>query len=327
MALYTYLVVVILVLLSGLFSGLTLGLLSLSPYDLRRKMKLGNMDAKKIYPLRKRGNLLLCTLLLGNVAVNSALAVFLGSIASGFMAGLIATGLIVIFGEIVPQAVFSRFALKFGAKTVWIVYLFMFILYPICKPISYVLDKALGSELPTVYSHGEFRELLEEQRDLKGSAINHREFKILEGGLDISKTNVGEVMTPRVNVFFLNQDDLFTRKVMNEIRKSGFSRIPVFRGDKDKIAGVLYVKDLVGVSSLSKKTVKSMMQKGVSYVKIKDHLGLVLDKFRKKKVHIFVVKDEFKGVAGIVTLEDVLEEVVGEIVDEYDSFVDMRKLK
>ena len=325
MALYTYLIVIVLVLLSGLFSGLTLGLLSLSPFELRRKMKLGNKDAKKVYPIRKKGNLLLCTLLLGNVAVNSALAVFLGSIASGVMAGLVATGLIVIFGEIIPQAVFSRFALKFGSRTVWIVYIFMFLLYPVCKPISYVLDKALGSELPTVYSQGEFREILEEQRNIKGSAINRREFKILEGGLDLSLKTVSDIMTPRVNCFFLNEEDLFTKARLNKIHEKGFSRIPVYRKNQDKIVGVLYVKDLISVSLTGKK-VKALMHKEVKYIKEIDNLGVVLDKFRKTKIHIFVVQDKFKGVAGIVTLEDILEEIVGEIVDEYDLIKDMRKL-
>ena len=93
----TYLIVIVLVLLSGLFSGLTLGLLSLDLFDLRRKVKLGNKDATKIYPLRKQGNLLLVTLLLGNVAVNSTLAVFLGSITAGVFAGLISTGLIYLW--------------------------------------------------------------------------------------------------------------------------------------------------------------------------------------------------------------------------------------
>jgi len=107
---------------------------------------------KKVYPIRSKGNLLLCTLLVGNVAINSAIAIFLGSIASGVAAGLIATGLIVIFGEILPQAVFSRFALVLGAKTVWIVKIFLYILYPICWPIAWMLDKALGEELTTIYS-------------------------------------------------------------------------------------------------------------------------------------------------------------------------------
>ena len=150
-----YLIVIILVLLSGLFSGLTLGLLSLDKNELKRKISLGNKQAKKVYTVRKKGNLLLCTLLLGNVAVNSTLAIFLGNIASGVIAGLIATGLIVIFGEIIPQATFARYALAVGARTAWLVKIFIIILFPICWPIAWVLDKTLGEEMPTVYSKKE----------------------------------------------------------------------------------------------------------------------------------------------------------------------------
>lgn len=128
----SYLIVILLIILSALFSGLTLSLLSLDKGDLKRKASLGNKDAKKVYAVRKSGNLLLCTLLMGNVAVNSTVAIFLGNIASGVVAGLIATGLIVIFGEIIPQAAFSRHALKVGAHTAWLVRIFIVIFFPVC---------------------------------------------------------------------------------------------------------------------------------------------------------------------------------------------------
>ena len=140
----TYLIIVILVIFSALFSGLILGLMGLDVYDVKRKMKDGNPYAKKIYPLRAKGNLLLSSLLLGNVFVNAVLSIFLGSIASGLMAGIVATGLIFIFGEIIPQAVISRYALVFGSKTAPIVRVLIFILYPIVYPLSLLLDKMLG---------------------------------------------------------------------------------------------------------------------------------------------------------------------------------------
>jgi metal transporter CNNM len=136
-------IIIFLVLLSGCFSGLTLGFFSLNLTGLERKIKLGNKDAKKVYPVRKNGNLLLCTLLLGNVAVNSAMAIFLGNIATGLVAGLVSTGLIVIFGEIIPQAVFSRHALKLGASSVWLVKIFIFLLYPFAGPMAWLLNRCL----------------------------------------------------------------------------------------------------------------------------------------------------------------------------------------
>jgi metal transporter CNNM len=319
-----YVIVIFLLILSGLFSGLTLGLMSLNTFELKRKMKLGNADAKKVYPIRKKGNLLLCTLLLGNVAVNSALAIFLGSIASGVMAGIIATGLIVVFGEIVPQSIFSRYALSFGARSIWLVYGFLVVLYPVTKPISMVLDKFLGSELPTAYSKKEFLEILEEQKNIEESGISNRDFQILEGGLIYSHKKVEEIMTPRINTFFLKGDGVLDNSLISKILEKGNSRIPVYGQAPDKVIGILYAKDLIAVSKRMVR-VKDVMRKKIHYIKETDLLGTVLSQFKKKRVHLFVVLDEFKGVAGIVTLEDVLEEIVGEIMDEYDVKKDMRK--
>lgn len=327
MAWINYVIVLGFLILSGLFSGLTLGLMSLNTFDLERKVKLNNKNAKKIYPLRKTGNLLLCTLLLGNVAVNSALAIFLGSVTTGVLAGVISTSLIVIFGEIAPQAIFSRYALKLGAKTTWLVYIFLIGLYPIAKPLSLILDKFLGGELPTVFSKREFHLFLKAHKKCKNKTdIGNQEFRILEGGLIFSEKKVHDVMTPRVNTFFLQKEDIINRKMRKEILAKGHSRIPVYDDTVDKVIGVLYVKDLITNLS-SKMHVKDIMRKKVHHITEDENLDRILELFKTKKMHMFVVHDEFGGVAGIVTLEDVLEEIVGEIVDEHDKVTDMRKIK
>ena len=119
-----YLIIVLLLIFSALFSGLTLGLMSLSAPELKRKMSLGDRAAAKVYRVRRRGNLLLTTLLVGNVAINSTLSIFLGSIASGVIAGLIATALIFLFGEIIPQAYLSRSVLNASVILVPIVHFY-----------------------------------------------------------------------------------------------------------------------------------------------------------------------------------------------------------
>ena len=165
-----YLIVTVLVLLSGAFSGLTLGFFSLNLTSLERKMNLGDRQAAKVYPIRKRGNLLLCTLLLGNVAVNSALSIFLGEIATGLVAGIIATSLIVVFGEIIPQAVFSRFALKLGANTVWLVRTFIFLMFPIAYPLSWML---LSSVVFSVTHAANCRLLFQKQEVESGKELGN----------------------------------------------------------------------------------------------------------------------------------------------------------
>ena len=156
-----FLAIIVLATMSGLFSGLNLGLLGLDVKNLELLSRPPFYNAqeeqdaeyaKKILPLRRKGNLLLCTILLGNVTVNSALAIFMGGLTSGLIGLIISTSIITLFGEIIPQAVCSRHALVVGAHTTWFVYFFMVITFPISYPISAILDKVLGEEVGNVIS-------------------------------------------------------------------------------------------------------------------------------------------------------------------------------
>ena len=313
-----YLIVIILVIFSAIFSGLTLGFFSLNKDDLERKSELGDNQAKKVYRIRKNGNLLLCTLLIGNVSVNSAISIFLGSIASGIIAGLIATSLIVIFGEIVPQAFFARHALSLGAKFTWLVKIFIFIFLPISWPVSKLLDKILGQELNTVYSKKELVKLIEKHEDLKESDIDADEERIMKGVLSYSDKTVSSIMTPRTEIIALKYNKQLNKKIIHEIKMTGHSRIPVYRKNRDDIIGILYVKDLIG-NEWNNKNASDAANKKVIFVKENKPLDDLLEDFKKTKNHLFIVLDEYGGVSGIVTMEDVLEEIIGaEIVDEFD---------
>ena len=133
-------------------------------------------------------------------------------------------------------------------------------------------------------------------------------------------------MTPRTHTFFVKSNSPLTKNLLNKIHKKGYSRIPVYSNSKDHVIGILYSKDLITIDPKAKVLVKKVMRKNVHFISEHKRLGSVLDQFKKKRVHIFVVTDKFKGVSGIVTLEDVLEEIVGEIVDEDDQIQDMRKI-
>ncbi len=320
-----YIIVIVLVALSGLFSGLTLGLLSLDKNELKRKIELGDKYAEKVYPVRKKGNLLLCTLLLGNVAVNSTLAIFLGNIASGVMAGIIATALIVVFGEIIPQASFSRFALQVGAKTAWLVKIFMYLLFPICFPIAWVLDKVLGDEMATIYSKHELMKIVEEHESAKESEIESDETRIIKGALTFSDKIVEKIMTPRTMVYAIEKDEILDHKKLDEMRKLGFSRYPVYEKEIDNVIGVIFIKDLINIQKGIK--ADTICDKNKFLLATEDMtLDDLLDKFIKTKKHLAFVKDEYGGLSGVVCLEDVLEEIIKvEIVDEDDKVVDLRK--
>ena len=321
-----YLIVSGLLMFSGLFSGLTLSLMSLNKLRLARKAELGDKKAVKIYEIRKRGNLLLCTLIIGNIAVNSALSIYLGSLTNGFLAGLIATILIVIFGEILPQAVFSRYALKIGYFFYPFVKLLIITLYPLSAPIAWLLDKLLGEEMPDIYEKREIEKLVEFQKSHPSSPIDADEARIIKGALNFSDKTVEDIMTPENVVFMLESNQSVDKELIKLVKERAFSRIPVFTKEKNNIIGLLYTRDLLGVDLEKDLKVKDFIKKEILSLEIDEKLDQVLHKFIKSHVHLGIVFNEFKNFEGVVSLEDVLEEIIRkEIVDEYDKVADLRK--
>lgn len=323
-----YVIIILLLSLSAIFSGLTLGLFSLNVSELKRKIRLGDKKAEKVYKVRKNGNLLLCTLLIGNVAVNSTMAIFLGSIATGVVAGLVSTGLILVFGEILPQAVFSRNALKIGARTAWLVQGMIYIFSPVCYPLSRMLDLMLGEEMPTIWSKSEIGEIIKEHEDSLDSNIDEDEERIILGALSFSEKKAIDVMTPRTVSYLLEAGRIIDEDLLEEIISKGFSRIPVYEGTGENIIGVLYVKKLIGFCKGKGFTVGEVCEKrGVIFTDRDTRLDNLLNIFIHNRSHMAIVYGEYGMFNGIVTLEDIVEEILKvEIVDEQDRIEDMQKL-
>ena len=323
-----YAIIALLLSLSAVFSGLTLGLFSLNVSELKRKIRLGDSKAQKVYKVRKNGNLLLCTLLIGNVAVNSAMAIYLGSIATGLVAGIISTGLILVFGEIFPQAIFSRNALKIGAKTAWFVQMMIYIFSPVCYPLSRILDFMLGKELPTIWTKSELGEIIKEHEDSPDSNIDEDEERIILGALSFSEKKAFDIMTPRTVSYSIEAGRVIDERLLEEIREKGFSRIPVFEKTQENIIGILYVKKLIGFCGGTKASVGDVCEKrGVIFTDVDTRLDSLLNVFIKNRSHMALVYDDYGMFNGIVTLEDIVEEILKvEIVDEQDKIEDMQKL-
>lgn len=316
-----YLITIVLIALSALFSGLTLGLLSLDLHSLQRRAKHGDKNAKIVYPLRERGNLLLTTLLLGNVAVNTTLSIFLGTIASGLVAGIVATALIVVFGEIIPQSVISRHALYFGAQTAWFTRIALVICFPIAYPISKVLDWALGNEMPTIYSKSELIDIVAEHEASHLSDIDSDEKRIVHGALQFSHTHVRDAMTPAKDVWMYEEKQKITEEFYEELTESGFSRIPVYRDTRDNIVGILFVKDLlVEDEMIELKDTEDALDNTLLTVSDEHLLDAVLLKMIKQRRHLAIVRNKAKKFVGIISMEDIIEEIIQqEIVDEDDK--------
>lgn len=314
----TYLIIVVLLVLSGVFSGLNLGLMSLSPHELKRKIKLGDKNAKKIYPIRKDGNLLLVTLLLGNVAVNAALSVFLGSITIGLLAILISTALITVFGEIIPQAILSRHALAIGARFVWLVKVFKYLLYPVSAPLAWALNRMLGKELPILYTKKELLSILEEHSNNIKSDLEEHEEQIASGALSYGEKKIADVMTPLKSVVSLDANTFVDNALEQLVRERGHTRYPVYKKSATNFIGVLNVKDLLGAHDGQK--IFSLARKPIHFVRSDAKLDKVLRVFLKKRNHLFAVADKSGRVVGIVTIEDIIEEILQEeIIDEFDD--------
>ena len=236
----------VLLILSGLFSGLNLGLMSLDRTELTIIEKVGSENEKKyarrIGPLRSKGNLLLCTLLLGNVMVNSTFTILFDNMTNGLIAIISSTVGIVVFGEIIPQAICSRHGLAVGAKTYWLTKFFMIVTFPASYPISIILDKILGEEMGQVYSKEKLQELIRMTADRR--LLHDNEANIISGALQLTNKTVEDVMTGIDDVYMLEIGTVLDFDTLSEILRHGYTRVPVYDGEKTNIVSLLNTKDL-----------------------------------------------------------------------------------
>jgi len=328
----TLILIIVLLALSATFSGLTIGLLSLNVFELKRKSELNDAKAKLVYPIRARGNELLVTLIIGNVLVNTAIAIVMDNFLPGgtFFAGLITvivvTALITMFGEILPQAFFRRHGLNIGALFAPYIKVVMEIMRPISRPLGMVIDKTVGLETPDVYSTDELMMILDEHEASEHSDIEADEMMIVKNALSFGDKLVRDVMTPESVIKAISADQVFTMGVLKELTDSGHSRFPVYEGDLSNVVGILYLRDLISNNNQNL-TAGRAADRNVNFVNEKQLLDHVLNGFIKTKKHLFIVINEFAETVGLITIEDILEEIIGrEIVDEFDKFDDMREV-
>lgn len=210
---FRYVLIVVLVTLSAIFSGLTLGFMSLDHVGLEVAIGAGERPdatdderakakaARRVMPVRADGNLLLTTLVLGTVAVNSLLSILMADLTSGLVGFVVSTDVIVLFGEVIPQALCSRHALAIGARLVPIVRVLLLLMYPVAKPMSLSLDWLVGKEVGTVFSRRELVQLLEIHARQK--MFNAEEAHIVRGAMSYKRKPVIAVMVPRAKIFSL----------------------------------------------------------------------------------------------------------------------------
>ncbi|XP_026313925.1 metal transporter CNNM2-like [Hyposmocoma kahamanoa] len=335
----TLTLILICLIFSALFSGLNLGLMSLDRTELKIISNTGTEQERKyaraIMPVRDHGNYLLCSILLGNVAVNSTFTILLDELTSGLFAVIFSTLAIVLLGEITPQAICSRHGLMVGARSIMITKAVMALTAPLAFPISKLLDYFLGEEIGSVYNRERLKELVKVTTDVND--LDKDEVNIISGALELRKKTVSDVMTKLEDVFMLPITSVLDFETMSEIVRSGYSRIPVYEGTRGNIVTVLFIKDLAFVDpddNTPLRTLCQYYQNPCNFVFEDVTLDVMFKQFKEgHKGHMAFVHrinnegegDPFYETIGLVTLEDVIEEMIqAEIVDETDVFLDNR---
>ncbi|KAK3821175.1 MAG: hypothetical protein J3Q66DRAFT_332750 [Benniella sp.] len=326
--------IVFLVMIGGIFAGLTIGLMGLDETNLHVLMASGTpteqLHAETVYSLLSRGkHWVLVTLLLGNVIVNETLPVVLDSeLGGGVVAILISTMLIVVFGEIIPQAVCARYGLAIGAFCAKPMLIFMYIMSPVAYPIALLLDSWLGVHHGTTYRRTELKTLVSlHQMDGIGE-LTDDEVTIIASVLDLKEKSVEQIMTPLEDVFTLSEDAILDENLMEEIVCAGYSRIPIYRhDDPHNFIGMLLVKRLITYDPEDHIPVRQFTINPLPEVPPNTSCLDILNFFQEGRSHMAMVTSEpggFGEPVGVITLEDVIEELLGEeIVDESDVYVDV----
>eukprot|EP00063_Salmo_salar_P060732 XP_014035567.1 PREDICTED: metal transporter CNNM4-like isoform X2 [Salmo salar] len=333
---------VILLGLSALCSGLNISMLAMDPVELRVLQNSGTEKeqkyAHKIESVRKHGNYILCTVVLGNVLTNTCFVVWMCQII-GMTPTSLATCTFGIFfiGEILPHSVASRHSLAIASKTVWATRLLMLVSFPISYPVSKLLDIMLHQEISNFYTREKLVAMLrvtDPYHDLVKEELN-----IIQGALELRTKTVEQVHTPLADCYMLSSDAVLDFCTMSDIMQSGFTRIPVYENDRSNIVDILFVKDLAFVDPDDCTPLKTITQfyKHPMHCVFRDtKLDVMLEEFKRGKSHLAIVHrvnsegegDPFYEVLGIVTLEDVIEEIIkSEIVDETDLYKNEMKVK
>ncbi len=326
-------VLVLLLCCSALISGAEVALFGLSPTDVNEIDNLKTARGSIIVKLLERPKKLLATILITNNTINIGIVLLFNAIGDTLFSDItyklfdfvsvrfllevvLITFMILMFGEILPKVYANRNRMSFSQFMAYPLKVLDFVFSPLSLPMrsgTIFMYNKLGKEKSnlSVDHLSQALELTSEGDTTK------EEQKILEGIVSFGNTDTKQVMRPRIDIFALSEGMKFL-EVLEEIKNHGYSRIPVFTENIDKVQGVLYVKDILPY--IDRKTFNWMsLIREPYFVPENKKLDDLLSEFQEKKNHLAVVVDEYGGTSGIVTLEDIIEEIVGDISDEFDD--------
>ncbi len=334
--LFALFILILLLICSALVSGSETAFFSLSPADLESLKQRGGKSDKAIINLLSVPKKLLATILISNNFINVSIVMISTYITAGIfnlqanailvfvVQVVIVTSILLIFGEIIPKILANK-------EPVAVAHLMVRTLQGLVwffKPLSHllvsstsVIDKKISKRGHNI-SMSDLSDALEITSD---NTVTEDEKSILKGIATFGEKEASEIMISRVDVTAIDTQMKFS-EVNDIVISSGFSRIPVYEDTLDNIVGILYIKDLLSIPNSSSNAYwQKLIRKPVFFVPENKHINDLLQDFRQKKMHLAIVVDEYGGTSGIITLEDIIEEIVGEISDEFD--VDSHQFK
>ncbi len=329
-------IVILLLIASGLISGSEVGFFSLSKKDLDDYGDAYPDYTDRIETLLRDKKSLLATILILNNFINIGIVVLTVEISKhihfspitlwgGYTLTsedvlflfntIVVTFMILLFGEIIPKVYAQKYPFDFAMRMVAPIDFFKKILKPVSVPmmgLTSVMENTIKAEEFSVDQLSQALEITSEDDE-----TSHEEQKLLEGIVSFGNSYAREIMTPRVDMFSLDET-LDFEQVKQEIKKQGYSRVPVCKDNEDQIIGMLYAKDLIPYLDQSNYQWLNLLRKPM-FVPESKKLDDLLTSFQNQKTHIAIVVDEYGGTSGLISLEDIIEEIVGEISDEFDD--------
>ncbi|MBQ8553771.1 MAG: gliding motility-associated protein GldE [Alistipes sp.] len=313
----------VLLLISALVSGSEVAFFSLTPSDQQQMRSSGDKRDEAILALRSDVDALLATILVANNLVNICIVILTSNVMDSLFVfarfeflfkTVLVTFLLLLFGEILPKVFSQQNPRAFARMVVYPIKFFGFVTYP----LAYVLVRT-GGRLSRMASRGAeiSMEELADAVDLTRTA-SPQEHQMLSGIVNFVNTEVEEIMRPRVDLTALDIKSSY-EQVKRTIIESGYSRIPVYDEDLDNIKGALYVKDLLPHIACGDEFGWQQLLRKIYFVPKHKKIDDLLRDFQENKIHVAIVVDEYGATQGLVSLEDILEEVVGEISDESDE--------
>ncbi len=322
-------VMVLLLFFSAMISGSEVAFFSLNPSQLKDVEESQSRRSKLILALLGKPKRLLATILISNNFINVAIVILSVFITNGLIYQIqypliafliqivVVTAMILLFGEIIPKMYAATRAVKFATimvRPLNALVKFFFPLSSILVRSTSFIDKQMANKGVDI-SISDLSEAIEITSD---ETTPEDEKKILKGIVKFGDIEVSEIMKSRVDVIAVDMNEGF-EEIMEKILTSGFSRIPVYEESFDQIKGILYVKDLLPYPDEKEGFKWNTLIRDAFFVPENKKISDLLKEFQEKKIHMAIIVDEYGGTSGLVTLEDIIEEIVGDISDEFDS--------